>query len=223
MISRRDFLLSNGMALGLFLNRSIGNAQESETGPDGRYYECGPGPNGANWCATGIDSKYFIRVASAQELGQWCWAATLSMIFAWHGRQVSQMSIVQQTYGAIVNMPAVPLALINSVNRDYFSDDGEEFSVSSEVWSVMFGQAGVNNQSMIDELRSGNPLVYCNTHHMMALIGVGFWEAPWGPNVWQALVADPWPSSGPFRQLSASEMTAYPMGEMSFVATVHIS
>ena len=159
----------------------------------------------------------------------WCWAAALAMIFEWHGRNVTQSSIVQQTFGSVVNAPADPITLINSVNRSYIDNSGNLFHVSSDLFSSIHGFNNVNNDDIIDDLRNDFPLVVCNLSHMMVLIGVSY--LPGTSMIDQAWVADPQldhqvaptlPRG--FRYLYPPEMLPVPLGgQLAFLARIYIS
>ena len=41
---------------------------------------------------------------ASQQASQWCWAASISNLFAYHGHDVSQARIVSEVYGSVANM-----------------------------------------------------------------------------------------------------------------------
>jgi hypothetical protein len=185
-------------------------------------------------CDARIPSKKFKHFT--QPLSYWCWAATLQMICFAHGYQISQPSIVRQTFGAVVNMPADPITLINSVNRDYVDDMGRSFSLNSNVWSQIHGLSNTNNAAAMQQLAAEKPLVVCNKSHMMVLIGMSYLIYPNGAQqVQSAWVADPMvtgvtPSGNleqlapGFRYLSIPEMVPVSVGgQLTFVAEVYVS
>ena len=45
---------------------------------------------------------------SPQHMNVWCWAACISMVFAYYRHPVSQPRIVAETWGDIVNLPGRP-------------------------------------------------------------------------------------------------------------------
>lgn len=162
-----------------------------------------------------------------------CWAATIAMICKWHHRQISMQNIVQQTFGAPVNAPANPVVLINSVDRTYVDDFNNSMTLQAKIWSVIHGQAMINNADVINELSNDRPLVICNASHMMVLVGVSY--SPGTVNINQAWVADPAfsgsvthgipglpPLAPGFRYLYPAEFTAPPLGQLTFVAAIDV-
>ncbi|WP_312403737.1 papain-like cysteine protease family protein [Rhizobium sp.] len=163
-----------------------------------------------------------------------CWAATISMICDWHGRKISQESIVKQCFGAMVNAPADPLTLISSVNQSYVDINGDFFSIQSHIWSVLHGVVQLDDAEIIRQLSADNPLVICNLSHMMVLIGVSY---PRGTvSIREAWVADPQlsgiivpsnpartPLRSGFRYLEPSEIVPAPFGQLTFVAALRVS
>lgn len=189
---------------------------------------------GANqYCDARIPSSSFTHIRSLNDQRQmyWCWAATLAMIFKWHGREISQENIVTQTFGSVINAPASPLVLINSVNRRYIDNHGREFSVESRSWGPEFGINQIDNNVIVQSLASENPMVVCNRTHMMVLTGVGYLRTLNGLRVMEAWVADPFligkvahdlPSG--FRYLPLPDMFPTSLGgNLRYVADVSVN
>lgn len=167
---------------------------------------------------------------SGQQTMVWCWAATLEMIFGWHGRNISQASIVTQVYGAPINAPIKRLPLLKAIERTFTDDDGDDFDVTSQVYDLYTGQLSIGNDDILKEFKARRPVIYCNATHMVAALGARYSNhgTPYSPNVTicEVLVADPLPPYiGSFRSLSVCEMVpaAFPGGQLSFVATVDVS
>jgi hypothetical protein len=186
---------------------------------------------GGQVCDALIRTSRFASVRAVQETLVWCWAATLEMIFRWHGKSISQSSIVSQTFGGPVVTTANPLVLINAVNRDYRDDLGRRFRVRSRVWGPDYGLAQIDNRTVIESLRRERPLVVCNLSHMMALVGVNFVQGPMGLQIRQAWVADPMlvgqvspDLAAGFRYLLPPELVpATQGGQLRFMADVSLS
>lgn len=182
----------------------------------------------------GMDTQYAgIRrppKVAAQEKPVWCWAATLKMIFAAHGKELSQESIVEQVYGGVVDLPIDRLSLLQSIDRTYEDRNGDEFDVTAEIYDLGTGQATIGNDEIIEEFKAKRPIIYCNKSHMVAAYGARYSArgTPFSPNVTvcQVYVADPWPPRiGSYRTLQLCEMVPafFPGGELTFVATVSVS
>jgi hypothetical protein len=76
-----------------------------------------PGPSfyqpfGTPICNAFIDPKG-IQIAD-QEKSEWCWAATISNLFAYYDHKVPQDAIVDAGIGTLVNQPA-SVSIIKSV------------------------------------------------------------------------------------------------------------
>ena len=186
---------------------------------------------GGRACDALIRTSRFANVRAVQQTLVWCWAATLEMIFRWHGHPISQQSIVSQTFGAPVVTTANPLVLINAVNRAYRDDAGRPFQVSARVWGPDYGLAQIDNRTLVDSLSRERPLVVCNMSHMMALVGINFVQGSMGLQVRQAWVADPMllgqvspDLAAGFRYLLPAEIIpATQGGQLRFVADVSVS
>jgi Papain-like cysteine protease AvrRpt2 len=58
-------------------------------------------------CRAEVDFQDFLQHAyDPQRASQWCWAACISMIFAFHGHPVRQERIVEEAYGGLYDWPS---------------------------------------------------------------------------------------------------------------------
>ncbi|MCK9506528.1 MAG: hypothetical protein M0Q95_20395 [Porticoccaceae bacterium] len=189
-----------------------------------------------NICDEKIQTNNFKHVFSNQETDVWCWAATFEMIFRWHGKNISQKSIVAQTFGNIIRVPGSIPTLINGSNRDYIDDFGQPFKVRSRIWSMDAGIIQFDNSTIIQALANDRPLVVCNLSHMMVLVGVSYVISPGHiPMIREGWVADPLvfgnvtrqfggrALADGFRYLTPPELVAmYAGGQLRFMADVHV-
>lgn len=194
------------------------------------YPQRGDGATTCQQSAWGAVCRAQVRFESAmlayapQEESQLCWAACISMIFAYHGRPVSQRRIVSEAYGAPVNMPAGSgLVIARQLNRQWQDDRGRAFS--SRVAAAYDFDAGVNalnNAMIVSELDRERPLVIGTTSHAVVVTAVDFLPTPAGPNIQAVGVFDPWPGIG-MRALTGHEMRPMHLGGgLRFAATVHV-
>jgi len=171
------------------------------------------------FCASYIPLNQLEKIYAAQSQSQWCWAASISMIFAYSGHRVSQQRIVKEAYGSVVNMPGNYPAMLGSLNRGWTDDKGNNFSVStSSLFAPDLGQTSLTNADLISELEDDNPILFCNLSHAMVLTAMKYTPA----GVFEAWVMDPWPGKG-LRRLTTAEMVPVPAGQLRFVATVSVS
>lgn len=153
---------------------------------------------GLQLCEAGID-RNLGAVTAKQEHSQWCWAACISAIFAYHGYPLDQDRIVAATYGRAVNLPAHGRAIARATNRTWRADDGRSFTARCEVlWDTGAfvarpDAAGVAAQ----ELASDFPLIIGALGHAMVLTAMSYVRDARGrgqPTA--AIVRDPWPGRG---------------------------
>jgi len=147
-------------------------------------------PYGVRSCMAGIPAERMNTVYAAQQMSQWCWAACLEMVFSYWGHPVSQVDIVQQTWGGIVNMPAGPYQIVRDLNRQWEDADGDTFTVEGDVFTA-------NAVTAAQDLENEMPLIIGSLGHAMVLTAISYQVAPNGQGVpTGALVRDPFPGRG---------------------------
>ncbi|WP_395842103.1 papain-like cysteine protease family protein [Cystobacter fuscus] len=163
---------------------------------------CEPiGSGGAQRCQSGLSSfrAETISAHQFQQMSQWCWAASISMVFSHYGLSIPQQDIVSQAYGSIMNMPGSPGAIAQSLNRDWRDSRGAMWRVRTSTLNATPPQAAA-------ELAKGRPLIIGTLGHAMVLTALTYDVVPSGAGqVIQATVRDPWPTNGGRRVLSAPE------------------
>lgn len=187
-LSRRNVLA--GAAAGLL-------ALEEMTRPANAYERCMPTPMGPA-CEVGIAINRLPTVYAIQRMSQWCWAASLEMIFAYYGYRVSQEQIVFATFGRLENLPAFTGAVISrNLNRVW--DDANGRRCRSEIrglYDFNAGVAALSNQDIISALGQERPLLLGNTSHAVVLTAVAYQPTGFGPRVFNIGVLDPLPGQG---------------------------
>lgn len=162
-----------------------------------------------------------------QQCPQWCWAASISMIFASHGHFVDQTDIVQKTYGRPVCVTSGnPISIARNLASNWVDSRGQPFSSRLvAAYDYYNGVQYINNAVIVNELTNDRPLLYCNTHHAMVVVSATYYATPAGPNIQTIGVMDPWPASAGFHTLSASEMLPATQqgGEMTFLAASFVT
>lgn len=161
-----------------------------------------------------------------QQCPEWCWAASIAMIFGMWGHSVDQKTIVSQAFG---NLPCAPapsgLAIAQNLSRPWIDQGGAPFN--SQISAAYDFTAGVNfisNAFIVNELMNDRPIIYANKHHAMVLVMMEYYDTPNGPVPISTGVLDPWPGSPDYHPLSPAEMTVANLGgEMTFLAAVNIS
>ena len=186
---------------------------------------CSPTPQGS-LCISEVDFTKFAQTAfKNQEKPQWCWAASVSMLFSYYGHPVNQKRIVETLYGAPVNLGSGPAWNVAAlVNRTWTDDKDQSFvSQLTSAYDADAGVNAVNNAWLINELDEDRPFIIGTTHHAVVATAIQYFPTPTGPNVMAIGVFDPWPGIGA-RGLTRLEMTPMHLGGgLRFVATVKVS
>jgi hypothetical protein len=196
-MKRREFLqrlatlASAGAALATGVSGLAEANVECNDGPLGPY-----GPPG-RVCVSGLPSS-IIHVEARQEQSQWCWAACISMVFAYHGHPVTQSRIVDEAYGGPLNLPAQPWTMLGSLNRQWTDDHGNHFQSRSSPGSS-------NALEAAQDLADNMPLIVGTMGHAVVMTAIEYAApyvmTPFGPQTGQvvitsATVRDPWPGRG---------------------------
>ncbi len=156
-------------------------------------------------CEAGLQTKLAHVAAAAsggQHLDQWCWAASIEMVFRYYGFVVPQEMVVKETWGEIVNLPAEARTIMANLNRSWRDEKGRSFRVTGDT-------ASANPLTAVEDLTHDMPLILGTQGHVMVLTAVRYLEEPGGEvgEVVLATVRDPWPNRGK-RDLSAEEWYA---------------
>lgn len=193
-MNRRRFLELLGAAAGGVLLARPGQAE----------IDCGDWVNGLQQCVVGIRSEVIHVPASevgGQYLTQWCWAASIEMIFRYYGYVVPQERIVKETWGDIVNLPADASLILANLNRPWVDERGNRFLARGDALTA-------NPVTAIQDLAQDRPLIIGTMGHAMVLTALTYLHDAYGRfQVIGAVVRDPWPGKGR-RELSAMEWYA---------------
>lgn len=180
----------------------------------------GNGPQGPVFEAQ-VPYSRFLQINKGQREDEWCWAASISNVFAYYGHPVSQQRVVQRLFGAVVDMPAPSARQIAALlDVDWVDDGGRPFhSKLTAAFDVMAGVNALNNMTMIQNLQANRPLIVCNTHHCMVITEITYTQF----QVLSVGVFDPWPYGPETHSLSSAEMVPAPAGQLMFVGAVTVS
>jgi len=160
-----------------------------------------------------------------QMSSQWCWAASISMVYAYYGHPVSQARIVSSVYGSPENIPAMSgFVIANELDRCWVDDSGAAFnSAVTGVYDANAGVFALTDDQIVSELDQDRPLVLGARTHAMVLTAIRYYQTSSGPYIVGAGVFDPWPGVGP-RELAMDEL--YPLhtgGSLRFLATIQVT
>jgi len=161
----------------------------------------------------GIASNQLNYIASSQENSQWCWAASIQMVFRYYGLNITQSQIVSRTYGTdnwgnLPNWPASLQTIHNNLNNWSVDNNGQYYEVSAEM-----GQGSPSPTFLVEELTNGRPVILgYNTGqggHAVVVTALSYYPTAYGPQVQSIIVRDPWPSYSNLQNLGRIEYPAY--------------
>lgn len=163
-------------------------------------HRCELNRDGQHSCVAGLDQALADTAGREQPSGSnWCWAACLEMIFAFHGYDVPMDDIVQQTYGSKANLAAESGVLTRLLSQRWRDRRGREFDSRCEVlWQA--GAGGVDFPAAVAAryLAENKPLIIGTHQHAMVLSALAFTHSgdPASMQITQAVVRDPAPGMG---------------------------
>ena len=166
-----------------------------------------PDSNGTARCEAGLPGKSVQELAVVQEQSQWCWAASISMIFAHHGYRVAQEEIVKDGYGVVTNLPAPSgEAMTHALSRSWIDQDAKPFLGMAIASDTLARKFQVSNHKVIAELAAGRPLLLGAISHAVVLVGLRYERSASGAlRITGGTVIDPQPGRG-IRPLLRAEM-----------------
>lgn len=171
----------------------------------------------------GIASDNFNYFASSQRNSNWCWAASLQMIFNYYGVDITQEQIVERSYGAdpYGNLPnwtgsfQVITANLNNWNMDNL---GRQYMVAA---SLNWGAP--TPAYLIQELSQQRPVLIGyksgpSSGHAVVITACSYIQTPSGPYIQSIIVRDPWPSP---QNVSTNGRNEYPAVNLANLIQSH--
>jgi hypothetical protein len=176
-------------------------------------------------CVSEVNFAEFAQDAyQPQYQTEWCWAASISMVFAYYGHPVSQPRIVSEVYGAPVNMTSgYGINVARLLNREWRDDNGNRFRATlTGAYDFDAHVNNLTNAALVKELDQDRPIIVGAGGHAMVLTHIGFYPTNPQPTIAEMGVFDPWPGRGA-RSLTLPEMNIVERGgTLRFVATVRV-
>ncbi len=146
----------------------------------------------------GIKSDVFSYYASPQHNSNWCWAASLQMIFNYYGINITQEQIVARSYGAdpngeLPNWAGNWQVITANLNNWSVDNNGRQYLVRA-----VFNQGPPNPAYLVAELAAGRPVLIGyqsgpNSGHAVVITACRYIETYYGPVIQSIIVRDPWP------------------------------
>lgn len=154
--------------------------------------------NPYSYQGTLIDSRLAFINARDQRNTQWCWAACIGMVFLYYGLNVSQETLVEQTWGGLVDDTGTPQQILMNLNHPWMDLRGNGFYVTGDSYSA-------NHTTAAEDLSNDMPLIISTMGHAMVLTSLRHLPDQYGRgDVIDAIVLDPWEDKGR-RSLSEQE------------------
>lgn len=208
-MERRAFLRTALAGAGFIaLSRTLFGAKQCGT-PVSTMTPMGPQP--VEVCTAGISSITFKQ--AFQQQNEWCWAACISMVFAYYHHAVDQQRVVKETWGAAANMPGMPRDILRDLNKRWTDDEGHAFQCQGDVFSV-------NVDTAVEDLIDDHPLIIGAMGHATVLTAIisEVDTATSQYEIQQVIVRDPWPGSGGRRPLTPREWAS-----INFAARIRVT
>lgn len=213
LLDRRQFITATMGALTVLSTTKAVAYQREVFGPSGRAVE------------VGVSLGRWSAIYASQRRTQWCWAASLQMLFASAGHAVEQEDIVRMAYGRKVNLPSFTAQHIAALsNRDWIDGDGVGFSSRLvAAYDFFAGIKTLDDAQVIDALADEKPMIICNRSHAMLLTAATYVPTPAGPRILNMGVFDPWPGRGARGPDRFGEFLAAHMGgELTYLGLAEI-
>jgi hypothetical protein len=167
----------------------------------------------------GIPRDRFDYFTASQHNSQWCWAASLQMIFNYYGINISQQQIVARSYGVdpygqLPNWPGSFQIITANLNNWSIDNNSIPYVVQA---SLNWGAPPVS--FLIDELLNQRPVLIGyqsgpNSGHAVVITACSYTHTLYGPQLQSVVVRDPWPSQQNISNLGRVEYPAYALGNI---------
>jgi len=109
-------------------------------------------------CVVGWDDERMLAALEPQQASQWCWAAAIASLVKDAGIVQSQMAIVEDQFGAVLDLPTTKTGLLALLNRVWVDARGNTFR--SRATELPPGQdLRALAEQVLDELDAGRPLI----------------------------------------------------------------
>jgi hypothetical protein len=158
----------------------------------------------------GIQTNNFNYFSSSQNNSNWCWAASMQMIFNYYGVSISQEQIVARSYGVnpygqLPNWTGSFQVITANLNNWSIDNFGRQYQVSA---SLNWGAP--TPAFLIQELAAQRPVLIGyrsgpNSGHAVVITACSYIPSINGPIIQTVVVRDPWPSDQNIQNLGRVE------------------
>jgi hypothetical protein len=158
----------------------------------------------------GIPSEQMNYFSASQQQSQWCWAASIQMVFNYYGVGIDQDQIVRRTYGMdpygnLPNWPGSFQAIHSNLNNWSIDNYGNRYTVTASI-----GMGAPAPAILLRELAEGRPVILGyqtgpNSGHAVVATAASYIQTPMGPQIQTIVVRDPWPSRDNLQTMGRQE------------------
>jgi hypothetical protein len=187
-------------------------------------------------CITSINIQQFATLAyQNQQASEWCWAASIAMIFAFYGHPVPQSEIVSSTFGQLINQAGQPSQIFDALNATWTDENNVMFtSKVTGLYDVLDNVDTISYTDVGSALNQNQPVLIGTTNpdgsgaHATVLSSLeyvvpagGVVEVlPDGSNIVNAVVFDPWPTSSGLHTIPLQQFEPAGLGGNLFFAAI---
>lgn len=177
-----------------------------------------PDASGVRSCKAGLSTEQVQTIRVAQEKPQWCWAASIAMVFAHYGYKVPQEGIVRQHFGDATDKAVSGRDITSLLEAPWTDGRGRPFAANASVADAPDKRPAPAHEIMVSELTAQRPLLIGVSEHAMVLVRVEYERVAGqsGVRITGGTVIDPMPGRG-LRRLMPHE------ARPSYVAAVRVS
>lgn len=172
---------------------------------------------------SGIPSNNFNYFTSGQRNSNWCWAASLQMIFNYYGVNITQEQIVARTYGVdpygrLPNWTGSFQAITSNLNNWSVDNFGRRYAVGATLtWGAP------TPAYLVQELSAQRPVLigYSSgpgSGHAVVVTACSYIPTQNGPYIQSIIVRDPWPSP---QNISTNGRVEYPGQNLANLIQAH--
>jgi hypothetical protein len=181
--------------------------------------QCAPADaGGVQRCKAGLAQAQIQQIQRTQEKSQWCWAASIAMIFAHHGVNISQEQVVRRRFPDLADRGVTGAEISGMLSHSWVDAGGHSYFPGSSVADADARRFGVSQATLVLELGEERPMIFGAEGHVMVLVQVDYERSgvDGGLRITGATVIDPAPGKG-LRKLLRQEMRP------NYVAAVQVA
>lgn len=182
-------------------------------------------------------AQFYTTAYQTQQQSEWCWAASIAMLWAFYGHPISQSEIVSSVYGGVQNIPAqAGYQLVEVLNGQRVDDNGRSFlSTVTGVYDATANVATLTYDQIAGALDGNQPVILGlitsqGSGHAVVLTQITYYQIPGSPyaidpsgyNILGGGIFDPWPGNGAQSIAPNYLSTVTAGGNLQFAATVKV-